>query len=225
MTEAWDFSNQFLTVALVVFYWQLIRIWCQPPPPPDRREESAGREAATSPASSSRRLAAAQTACRSGDAPPPSCPASSPHDGLADIRRAQAGFDENSFLSGAARAYERVVDAYAGEDLAAVARLLDPAVSGVFEEAIRARRERGERRSFTFVGLKRAEIVYAASKAGTAEISVRFRAEASSATWSADGSLLEGDPESVVETTDVWSFSRPLTARDPNWTVVATAGE
>jgi predicted lipid-binding transport protein (Tim44 family) len=225
MTEAWDFSNQIVTVALIVFYWQLIRIWCQPPPPPDHHEKGAGTKAAISPASSLPSLAAGLTARRPGDAAAPSCPEPNAHDGLAAIGRAQAGFDEDSFLSGAARAYERVVDAYAGDDLDSVAGLLDPTVRGGFEDAIRARKERGERRDFAFVTLKGTEIVDAASTDGTAEITVRFNAEASSATWSADGSLIEGDPERVVLTTDVWTFSRPLAARDPNWTVIATAGE
>jgi len=33
---------------------------------------------------------------------------------------------------------------------------------------------------------------------------------------------VDGDAEKSVEKTDFWTFSRPLRARDPNWTLVAT---
>ena len=41
-------------------------------------------------------------------------------------------------------------------------------------------------------------------------------------TRSADGSVVEGDADKVVEKTDYWTFSRPLGSRNPNWILVAT---
>jgi predicted lipid-binding transport protein (Tim44 family) len=226
MTEAYEFSNHIIAVALLLYYWHLIRTWCQPPPP-ERRDETVGGKSAASPASSFTALATRQPGRYSGNAALPSSPAPAVprEDGLAAIRKSDAGFDEAAFLVGAALAYERVVDAFAAGDIAAVEGLLDPAVRCEFDGAISARRERGERRDFTLIGLKETRIVGAAATAGLAEISVRFTGEASSASWSADGSLLCGSPEQVVETADVWTFSRPLAARNPNWIVVATEGE
>lgn len=226
MTETYDPSNHLLAVAIVVFYWQLIRIWCQPPPPRDREEEPGGKKATTWPHSAFHGLLAPpQRTLRSTQPPPsPVSPHTSREDATAAIRAADANFDEASFLAGASLAYERVVGAYAAGNLADVCRLLDAGVRSEFEAAISSGMERGERRMFSFVGIKTAELVGASANGGLAEIVVRFTADAASATYAADGSLLYGNPGRIVEIADVWTFSRRLAARDPNWTVVATDG-
>ncbi len=228
MTETYDPSNHLLAVAIIVFYWQFIRIWCQPPPPPDHRDKPAARKEAAWPASAfSDLIAPLWPAGRSAEArPASSLPAPAEKvSGPGAIRGADPSFDEASFLSGASRAYERVVEAYGNDDLATVGALLDPRVAGDLVEAIAARRKRGERRTFSFVGLKDTKIVAASTEAGVVEITVRFTSEAACAAWAADGSLIRGDPRQVVEMTDIWTFSRQLAARSPNWRVVATGGE
>ncbi|MCC2687753.1 MAG: hypothetical protein K0S21_556 [Rhizobiaceae bacterium] len=227
MTEAYDPSHHLLTVAIIVFYWQLLRIWSQPPPP-DHHHKSEGKKAATWPSSIfSGVVAPLQPATRStASHPVPSQPQpAQPAHGLPAIRAADPAFDESSFLAGAAVAYERVVTAYGAENLATVDALLDPCVAGDFIEAISTRRTRGERRDFSFVGLRAAEILGATTEGGAAEIVVRFTSDAVCATYGGDGSLLRGDPGQVVEMTDVWTFSRRLAARSPVWSVVATEGE
>ena len=37
-----------------------------------------------------------------------------------------------------------------------------------------------------------------------------------------DGRVIDGDPSTVSTVTDIWTFSRNLRSRDPNWTLVAT---
>jgi predicted lipid-binding transport protein (Tim44 family) len=34
--------------------------------------------------------------------------------------------------------------------------------------------------------------------------------------------VLEGDPVTIREVTDVWTFERDARSRDPNWLLVAT---
>jgi predicted lipid-binding transport protein (Tim44 family) len=36
------------------------------------------------------------------------------------------------------------------------------------------------------------------------------------------GTVIEGNPEKVTDVTDVWTFARDLSSRDPNWKLVAT---
>jgi predicted lipid-binding transport protein (Tim44 family) len=43
-----------------------------------------------------------------------------------------------------------------------------------------------------------------------------------SATRDKSGNVIEGSPDKVTEVTDVWTFARDVTARDPNWKLVAT---
>ncbi len=38
------------------------------------------------------------------------------------------------------------------------------------------------------------------------------------------GAVVDGSPETITDVTDVWTFSRDLASRDPNWRLVGTEG-
>jgi predicted lipid-binding transport protein (Tim44 family) len=40
-----------------------------------------------------------------------------------------------------------------------------------------------------------------------------------------NGTPIEGSPDKVTEVTDVWTFARDVSSRDPNWKLVATEAE
>jgi len=56
----------------------------------------------------------------------------------------------------------------------------------------------------------------------TAQITIRFVSQLVSVTRDREGAVIEGSPEKVTDVTDVWTFARDLTSRDPNWKLVAT---
>jgi hypothetical protein len=37
-----------------------------------------------------------------------------------------------------------------------------------------------------------------------------------------DGTVIDGDPVHVGDVTDIWTFARETTSRDPNWKLIAT---
>jgi predicted lipid-binding transport protein (Tim44 family) len=41
-------------------------------------------------------------------------------------------------------------------------------------------------------------------------------------TRDAAGETVEGDPNHVTRITDIWTFARNTSSRDPNWALVAT---
>ena len=43
-----------------------------------------------------------------------------------------------------------------------------------------------------------------------------------SVTHDRSGAVIEGSPDKVTDVTDVWTFARDLSSRDPNWKLVAT---
>ena len=51
---------------------------------------------------------------------------------------------------------------------------------------------------------------------------MRFASDQANVTRAADGHVVDGDPERVVEKTDFWTFARNTRASDPNWQLVAT---
>lgn len=222
MNETYDPGAHLLAIALIVFYWHLLRLWHQPPPdssdkPGEGKEVTAG--ASLQLPSVALRKAPAATADDAQSGPGPAARAG---EALAAIHAADDRFDEESFLAGAARAYELIVGAYAEEDMKVLDGLLGPEAAADFREAIAERRLRGEKLAFTFIGFKHIEVVQAWVEADLAEITVRFTTEAVDATYGPDGNVVDGHPDSVVEMTDTWTFARRLVARDPNWKLVAT---
>lgn len=142
--------------------------------------------------------------------------------GLEAIVAADPSFDAQAFLAGGKQAYEMIVTAFAEGDRKTLRNLLSREVMEGFDAAITDREGRGETVETKFVSLDIAKIVGAEARGRTAQITVRFVSKLITATRGRDGQVTEGNPETVTDVTDVWTFARDLTSRDPNWKLVAT---
>lgn len=149
-------------------------------------------------------------------------PGSALASGLDAIVHADATFDAKSFLAGGRQAYEMIVGAFAAGDHRQLKNLLGRDVYEGFESAIREREQRGETAETRFVSIDRAELIAAEQRGATAQITVRFVSQLVSVTRDRSGAVIEGNPDKVTDVTDVWTFSRDTTSRDPNWKLVAT---
>jgi predicted lipid-binding transport protein (Tim44 family) len=145
--------------------------------------------------------------------------------GVLDIKLADRNFETEHFVSGARSAYEMIITAFAKGDRAALRPLLSDEVFGAFDHAIAARETRHETIAFTFVGFKSAAITQAQLKGRNAEVTATFNAQYISATLDAAGTVVEGDTKTVRDVTDIWTFGRDTRASDPNWILIATAGD
>lgn len=142
--------------------------------------------------------------------------------GLAQIRAADRSFDEAIFLQGARSAFEIIVNAFAKGDTAALQPLLSEAVYTSFVDAIRARQQAHETLETNLVTIKSIDLAAAELEGATALVTVKCVSDQINVTRAQDGSVVDGDPERVVEKTDLWTFSRSVRSRDPNWTLIAT---
>jgi predicted lipid-binding transport protein (Tim44 family) len=150
-------------------------------------------------------------------------PAGSPvAKGLDAIIGADKGFDIKHFIAGARSAYEMIVTAYAEGDRRALKNLLAREVYDGFETVIREREARGETAETRFVSIDTAEITAAELRGKTAQLTLRFVSQLVSATRDRNGNVIDGSADKVTSVTDVWTFARDVTARDPNWKLVAT---
>ncbi len=142
--------------------------------------------------------------------------------GLDEIARMEPSFDAGVFIDGAKAAYEMIVTAFAQGDRKTLRDLLSREVYDGFERAIVERERRGERVETTFVSIDKAEIIGVEVRGTNAQVMVRFLSKLITATRDADGIVVDGSPDTVVDVTDVWTFARTLGSRDPNWQLVAT---
>lgn len=148
-----------------------------------------------------------------------------PASALDAIRGLDPTFDAAHFLEGAQAAHTMIVEAFAAGDRAVLRDLVAPDVFERFDAALREREEKGLRGETTVVEGERAEIVGASARDRELHVTVRFASRIVSCVKDAEDRIVEGHPTVPQTVIDVWTFSRDIRSRDPNWLVIATAGE
>jgi predicted lipid-binding transport protein (Tim44 family) len=142
--------------------------------------------------------------------------------GLDAIAAADATFDGKHFLTGARAAYEMIVNAFAEGDRRTLKNLLSREVYDGFESAINEREKRGDTVESRFVSIDKSEITGAEQRQRTAQLTVRFVSQLVSVTRDKAGNVIDGNADKVTDITDIWTFARDSTSRDPNWKLIAT---
>ena len=74
------------------------------------------------------------------------------------------------------------------------------------------------------MSIDQTDITHAEVKGRSAQVTVKFVSQLVSVTRDKNGNVVEGNPDKVTDVTDVWTFARDLSSRDPNWKLVATEG-
>ena len=138
------------------------------------------------------------------------------------IAKADASFDPEQFLRGAKQAYEMIVTGFAEGNRKILKDLLSKEVFDGFSSAIADRESRGEQIDQSFVGIAKSDIVEAELKGIVAQVTVRFVSQLISATRDSAGRVVSGDPQRIRDVTDIWTFARETTSRNPNWRLIAT---
>ena len=145
--------------------------------------------------------------------------------GLRSVISADASFEPRTFVEGAKTAYEMIVGAFAEGARKTLKSLLSKEVYEGFVSAIKDREQRSETVKSTFVGIDKADIVQAEMNGKEAHVTLRIISQLITATYDKDGKVVDGDPDSVGEVNDVWTFARDTRSRDPNWKLIATESE
>ena len=96
-----------------------------------------------------------------------------------------------------------IVLAFANGDRRALKDLLSSEVYESFEAVIR-------------------DLVSAEARDRAAQVTVRFVSQMISVTRDKAGTIVDGNPDKVADITDVWTFARDTSSRDPNWKLVGT---
>lgn len=141
---------------------------------------------------------------------------------LEAIAESDPSFTPKSFVEGAKLAYEMIIDGFAKGDKPALKNLLSKEVFDGFASVIDSRASQGQRVESRFVGIDKAVIRQASLDGRKASLTMEFVSELISATYDKSGQVIEGDPRDIREVTDVWTFERDVSSRNPNWKLVAT---
>lgn len=151
-------------------------------------------------------------------------PAADEPEWVRTVREHFANFDQKQFIEGAKSAYEMIVSAYAAGNLKDVQSFIGAPVLAAFKSAIDVRQQANQTMEITFVGIEKADVVSAHEDGGEIFVTVAFQADQIRVTRDAEGNVIDGDPNRIDLVRDIWTFSRPVRSRDPNWTLAATDG-
>lgn len=138
---------------------------------------------------------------------------------LARIHDADRSFDPARFLDGADRAFRIIVGAFASGDRVTLRNLLSDNTYSAFEQAIAGREAAGHVQVSEIRGMENVAIETAELRGSHAAVTVRFVSDQVSFTRDKDGHPILGT-EAVTEITDLWTFERDLSSRDPTWRLV-----
>jgi predicted lipid-binding transport protein (Tim44 family) len=129
---------------------------------------------------------------------------------LQAVADADPGFNPERFVTGAKAAYKMILESFWSSDAGGMDGLVSDEVQENFATAIGDRD--GARLDNRLVAIDSAAITGAEMIGQMAEVTVRFAARVST-----------GGTE--APTVDVWTFSRHIGSRDPNWLLIATDDE
>lgn len=139
---------------------------------------------------------------------------------LARMQATDRSFDPSGFLDGAEKAFRLIVTAFATGDRTTLRNLLADDTYRAFDQAIAAREAAGHQQVSEIRAVPGVSIEAAELNGAVAHITVKFVSDQVSLTRDQSGNPVAGT-DAVTEITDLWTFERDLSSRDPTWRLVA----
>ncbi len=140
------------------------------------------------------------------------------HNALARIEN----FDADSFLIGASKVFEIILQAFNDGNIETIRHLLSKKIYDAFNQAIRARQKNHQTSEVEFICFEKSEVKDVRFLKNSVRIIVEFVTQQINILRGADGKVITGDENFVQKITDVWTFERALHAKENNWILVST---
>jgi len=138
------------------------------------------------------------------------------------IAKQDRSFIYKDFKAGASAAYEMILEGFWKGERGDYEPYVSKDIAADFNAALESRRAEGLTIENRLIDIDKIEMVSAALEDKTAEITMSFNANIVAVTRNAEGEVVDGSLSDTYQTRDVWTFSRAVNSRNPNWTVVAT---
>ncbi len=141
-------------------------------------------------------------------------------DGVVAARKLDPSFRLKKFISGAAGAFEIVVEGFAQKKREALKFLLSKDIYQEFEAEIEKREKEELEASTSVISLHEPEVLDVEVRGNICQVVVKFISEQISFIKNKAGEIIEGSKSQIDHVTEIWTFERDLTSKKPNWTVV-----
>ena len=94
-----------------------------------------------------------------------------------------------------------------------------------FSDEINNRKKEKLKYETTFIGLKSSKILEFKKIENIYKVSVNFVSEIITCVKNKNDQVIEGNPDTIKTTTDVWKFSKNMWSQDPTWYLVETSNK
>lgn len=132
-------------------------------------------------------------------------------------------FNKNSFIKGAQKAFEMILNSFSKGDAETLSKLLNKELLKKFEDVIEERKKEGLVSEMDLIGFVETE-VESVKFIGNNKVNlvVKFVSEQVNLLKNAEGEILEGDENYVQTISDVWTFEKSLNSKTNNWLLCST---
>jgi len=141
---------------------------------------------------------------------------------MSKVKEIDPSFNEEDFLTGAKEAFKMIVSAFNRGRLDEIKNYISHDIWQSFDSVVSERKAKGITSFFELIAFTRAVVRDIKLTGNIASVTVDFESEQESYTADADGKVLSGSANQVVKVSDVWTFTRDLRSKDPNWVLTAT---
>ena len=142
--------------------------------------------------------------------------------GLKELRKLDASFKDEEFLSGAKAAFPLILNAYSESDLGSLRRYVGFGLYEEFSNAVHQRDAAGEHLKIDIETVNDVQLLDAEISDGIATVTVKYDTIQSRILTDASDTVIEEDSISSEQIEDIWIFERDIRSTDPNWRLVET---
>ena len=135
-----------------------------------------------------------------------------------EILKIDDKFEISTFCSGAKKAFEYILTEYSSNNLKALERLVSKNIYKAFEDQINMRAKNKEKLEITVISVKDPEIKSVnLEKKYVAYFKLLFDSEQVQVTKNSNDEVIDGDNNQILQIKEIWTFSKNLKSKDPNW--------
>ena len=135
-----------------------------------------------------------------------------------EILKIDDKFEINSFCDGAKKAFEFILTEYSKNNLKALEKLVSRSMHKAFEDQINLRVKNKEKLEITVISVKNPEIKSVnLEKKNVAYFKLLFDSEQVQITKNSNDEIIDGDNNQILQIKEIWTFSKNLKSKDPNW--------
>lgn len=135
-----------------------------------------------------------------------------------EIIKIDHNFEISSFCEGAKKAFEFILTEYSNNNMKGLEKLVSKNIYRAFETQINLRSKKNEDLEITVISVKTPEIKSAnLEKKNVAYFKLLFESEQVQVTKNSKGEIIDGDNNQILQIREIWTFSKNLKNKDPNW--------